>query len=274
MIDPGLEGRVALVTGANQGIGAAIARTLGAQGASVLCAYLRLDPSERAEDPGTPADYGPRRARDASEVIGAIEADGGRAVAFEADLSDPDAVRAIFDRAEEVLGPVEILVNNADVSSMDTFSGRAVDRIGRTLDPLTAETHERHFAVNARAVALGIAEFARRCRERGGRWGRIVTLTSGGRDGFPEEISYGASKAAGESYTYSAAWELGELGVTANVVMPPPTDTGWISDEARDAVAAANPLGRIAAPEDVASAVLLLCSEGAAWITGQRIALH
>lgn len=76
MTDPGLDGRVALVTGANQGIGAAIARALGAQGAAVFCTYLRLDPSDRADDPGTPSGYGPQRARDASDVVERIRADG------------------------------------------------------------------------------------------------------------------------------------------------------------------------------------------------------
>ena len=78
-----------------------------------------------------------------------------------------------------------------------------------------------------------IAEFARRHIARHGDWGRIVSLTSGGPDGFPSEVSYGAAKAALENFTMSAAWELGRFGITANVVYPPVTDTGWLTPQIR-----------------------------------------
>jgi NAD(P)-dependent dehydrogenase (short-subunit alcohol dehydrogenase family) len=81
---------------------------------------------------------------------------------------------------------------------------------------------------DAMAPALLIAEFARRHRARGGAWGRIVGLTSGGQHGFPDEVSYGAAKAAQENYTMSASVELAPYGVTANIVYPPVTDTGWV----------------------------------------------
>src|ERR671932_255797 len=97
------------------------------------------------------------------------------------------------------------------------------------------------FGVDARGGALLIAEFARRHLERGAAWGRIIGLTSGGPLGFPEEVSYGAAKAAQESYTLSAAWELGRYGITANLVHPPVTDTGWVTPAVQRAGPAGSP---------------------------------
>jgi len=222
----GLAGRVALVTGGNHGIGAAVARALAARGAAVLVAYLR-DPGP--PDPSLPDRYGRDRAADAGGVVAAIRAMGGRAVAVEADLLDPASPARLFDRAEEELGPVEVLVNNASGWVADTFRAALTDRFGRGLRPVSAATFDRQFGVDARAAALLIAELARRGARRGATWGRIVGLTSGGPDGFPQEVSYGAAKAALEHYTMSAAVELAPLGITANIVHPPVTDTGWIT---------------------------------------------
>ncbi|MDQ6793540.1 MAG: SDR family NAD(P)-dependent oxidoreductase [Chloroflexota bacterium] len=107
---PGLDGRVALVTGANHGIGAATARELAAHGSAVGVMYLRL---RDVPDPGTPATYATGRAGDAEPVVKAIRGLGGRAIAIEADLRDAANIPALFDRVEAELGPVEILVNNA-----------------------------------------------------------------------------------------------------------------------------------------------------------------
>jgi 3-oxoacyl-[acyl-carrier protein] reductase len=268
VFDPGLTGRVALVTGANQGIGAATARALAAQGAAVFLTYLRLD----VADDSLPAEYGTARARSADEVVAAIRAGGGSAECVEADLADPEVPRGLFDRAEERFGPVEILVNNASGWLADTFRPGDEDRYGRRLPVVDAESHARQFAVDVRAVALLIAEFGRRHIGRGAGWGRIIGLTSGGPGGgFPEEVSYGAAKAAQESYTRSAAQELGRYGVTANIVHPPVTDTGWVTPEIAEAVVASGPLGHVAQPEDVAEVITLLAAHQARHITGQVI---
>ena len=119
-----------------------------------------------------------------------------------------------------------------------------------------------------------IAEFARRHLERGADWGRIISLTTGGAPGFPEEVSYGASKNALESYTTAAAWELGRYGVTANVLCPPATDTGWITAEMAAEMARAAPLYHVGQPGDAAEVVLFLASHQARYITGQRITMR
>ena len=153
---------------------------------------------------------------------------------MEADLSDPATPALLFDLAEQQLGPVDILVNNATGWLADSFAAAQADRLGRSLQPVTAAGWTRQFSVDAMAPALMIAEFARRHIARGADWGRIIGLTSGGDLGFPEEVSYGAAKAAQVNYTMSAALELAPYGVTANMVHPPVTDTGWVTDAVRD----------------------------------------
>jgi 3-oxoacyl-[acyl-carrier protein] reductase len=151
---PALAGRVAIVTGANHGIGAATAVALA--------------------------------------VLAAIAGTGATGLAAEADLSDPQVPVQLFDQAERELGPVDILVNNATGWLADTFKASGTDRLGRTLTPVSAATFDRLFAVDARGGALMTAEFARRHLARGARYGRIISLTSG-TGGFPEEVSYGAA---------------------------------------------------------------------------------
>jgi 3-oxoacyl-[acyl-carrier protein] reductase len=270
MIDPGLDGRVALVTGANHGIGAAAARALSAQGAAVFLTYLRPGPAAHAGEAGLPPEYGQLRADTADHVVERIRDAGGTAASMEADLADPAVPGLLFDRAEAALGPVEILVNNASSWLANSFLPERHDRIGRTLVPVDAASHDRQFAVDARASALLIAEFARRHVQRGA-WGRIIGLTSGGPGGFPQEVSYGAAKAAQENYTMSAAQELGRYGVTANMVHPPVTDTGWVTPAVEQAAIAAGPLRHIAQPDDVGEVIALLASHQARHITGQVI---
>lgn len=262
---------MALVTGANHGIGAATASVLAACGAGVLITYLRLSD---APDSGIPDAYRQNRSADAQQVLAAIHASGGQAEAVEVDLSDPATPKRLFDIAEARLGPVDILVNNASGWVADTFTARSSDGIGRTLAQVSAETFERQFSVDARAAALLIAEFAARHAQRKVRWGRIIGLTSGSPQGFPGEVSYGAAKAALENYTMSAAWELADLGITANVIHPPITDTGWVTDELRRQVQEGSGSMHIAQPEQVARVIAYLASDEARLITGNIIRLR
>jgi 3-oxoacyl-[acyl-carrier protein] reductase len=261
----------AIVTGGNHGIGAATAGALARRGCAVLCTFLRVqDP----EDPGTPQAYRDNRARDAAAVVARIEDQGGTAIAVEADLSDPATPALLFDTAEQQLGPVDILVNNATGWLADTFAATATDRLGRSLRPVTAATWTQQFTVDAMGAALMISEFARRHIARQATWGRIIGLTSGGDLGFPEEVSYGAAKAAQENYTMSAAFELAPYGITANMVYPPVTDTGWVTGAVREYVAASRTHVHIATPAEVAEVIAFLTSDAAALITANVINLR
>ena len=252
-----LRGHVALVTGANHGIGAATAHALGVHGADVLLSWLRSDAHP-----------------DAGDAEGRIRSAGGRAATIEVDLADADAPVRLFEEAEAAFGPVDILINDASAWVGDSFAPRPSDRFGREQQRVSPETINRVFAVDARAGALLIAEFAQRHLARGGRWGRIVGLTSGGPLGFPEEVSYGAAKAALENFTMSAALELAPFGVTANVVHPPVTDTGWITPEVRRIVEESDELIHIATPDEVADVIAFLVSDAAALITANVVHLR
>jgi 3-oxoacyl-[acyl-carrier protein] reductase len=182
MIDPGLSGKVVLVTGANNpyGIGAATARAFAAQGARVFVTYFRQAPetfgmsereAEAVQEPGE-AFYNAQQRHSATELVQQIREQGAQAEAWEADLANPAIVPQLFQRAEEAFGPVEVLINNAAVGGApkDTFMPTDQprhDHFQRIVHTITAESHDRHFAVNSRAVALLMAEFARRHTARG-----------------------------------------------------------------------------------------------------------
>lgn len=279
MINTGLQGKVALITGANHGIGAATAKALAAESVSVLINYLRMPPMNRY-NPGEELDrYDTMRARTADEVLQAIRAQGGRAEAVEADLSDPATIPFLFDRAEALFGPVDILVNNADHCDQNTFlpadpagpASTAPD--GYPSHTITPESNDRHFAINSRAVALLIAEFAKRRIASGIHWGRIINISTDGAPGFGGTISYGASKYAAESYARAAAFELGKYGITANIVSPGPIQTGWVTPEAEEQIRRQTPLGRVGQPEDIADVVVFLASEQARWVSAQMISV-
>ena len=286
MINTGLEDKVVLITGGNHGIGAATARALAAEGAAVLINYLRMPPLGKqdhdnieADEPKTPGRvfYNTQRALTADEVVQTIRDLGGRVEAIEADLAEPSTIPLLFDRAEAAFGPVEVLINNADHCEADTFIPQnqlSLDTYapaGYRVQTITAKNHDQHFAVNSRAVALMIAEYARRHIERGARWGRIINVSTDGAACFPGEISYGASKAALESFSRSAAVELGRFGITVNVVSPGPIQTGYITPQAEERLIAEIPLGRVGLPEDVADVIVFLASEQARWLTGQLL---
>lgn len=252
--------RVALVTGGNHGIGAATAGALARDGFAVAVTYLRLTPDD---DPGRPARYRDERERDAD--IGALQ--------IEADLRDPAAPARVFDAVERALGPASVLVNNASGWMKDGFTGEP-DWLGRATGWVTPDSFDAQFLVDARGGALLIGELARRHRAAGLDWGRIVSLTSGGPMGFPGEASYGAAKAALENFTMTASIELAPQGITANVVYPPVTDTGWVTDDVRRFVEESNDHWHVAEPHEVAEVIAWLCTAAADLVTGNVIRLR
>ncbi len=265
-------GHVAIVTGANHGIGAATAERLAADGIGVVITYLR---GRVTSDPATPERYQENRMRSGDEVAQRIIDNGGQAIAIEADLLDSSAPAMLFDRAEAEFGPVDIVINNATGwTSGDSFAAGGLDGAGRATPEVTAELFDRTFGVDARAGALMIAEFARRLLARGGEWGRIVGLTSGGPNGFPSEVTYGAAKVALENYTMAAATELGRRGVTANMIHPPITDSGWVNDGVREFAATSTEHFHVAEPSDVADVIAWLCSDEARMVTGNVIRMR
>lgn len=303
MIDVGLEGKVALATGGNNphGIGASIAKSLASQGASIFIHYFRQEydiPFDNKESiktkdksksksienleskPGLPFFFEQQK-KTADEVVHSIREKGGKADSWECNLSDPANITKLFDRAEKAFGPVDILVNNAADYLADTFLPEMVLKEEKPLweggplkSTINAESHDRHFAVNSRAVALSMAEFARRLIEKKKKWGRIINISADLASGCPAEVSYRASKYALESYSRSAAAELGPFGITVNIVSPGPIQTGYIDPKMEKALITEIPLGRVGLPVDVANAVLFLASEQAGWITGQLILVH
>jgi 3-oxoacyl-[acyl-carrier protein] reductase len=226
-----LQGKTALVTGASRGIGRAIAAELAAAGASVVLGY--------------------RGGKDEAESLAAEI--GGRAVG--ADVSDPDQARGLVEQA----GDLDFLVNNAGVTR-DGLLARMPDEDWRTV----LETNLSAMFYTCRAAARGMMKR---------RSGAIVNVSSiVGLRGNPGQVNYGAAKAGIVGLTKSLARELGGRGVRANVVAPGYVKTALtdvLPEEARQAMLANTPLGRLGDPEDVARAVRFLCSDEASFITGE-----
>ena len=284
MADTGLQDKIVIVTGANHGMGAAIAKAFAAEGAKVLITYYRFsaeaygDISEEqlaeATKPGR-AYYCKMQMQTADHVVAAIEKSGGKCIAIEADLVDTANIPMLFDQAEKHFGPVDILINNAAYGKCDTFipaselqgSSDFVEEFPITT--ITSESHDRHFAVNSRANSLLIAEFAKRYIERKGSFGRVINISTDGAYCHPSAISYGASKLAMESFTRAAATELGPYGITVNVISPGAVQTGWLAPNIIKQIEQSYPLRRCGRPEDIANAVIFFASKQAEWITGQ-----
>lgn len=170
-----------------------------------------------------------------------------------ADLSTPEGPEALMAEVTATHGTVSALILS---HAHDVESG--------ILDT-TAESFDRHVAVNARASLLLIAAFARQIGEDGGA---VVALTS---DHVTGNLPYGASKGALDRLVISAARELGPRGISANVLNPGPVDTGWMDDETRSSLTAMTPRGRLGRPADVAAVVEFLLSAEGRWISGQLL---
>jgi 3-oxoacyl-[acyl-carrier protein] reductase len=237
-----LAGKVALVTGGSRSIGAGIARRLAADGAAVALTYSAS--SAQAE-----------------EVVHAIEAAGGRALAIRADAGDPAAVRAAVDRTVETLGKLDVLVNNAGIAIL------------KPLDELTLEDFERIVAINVRGVFVA-TQAAARHMSAGGRILHIGSVNAD-RVPFAGGALYAMSKAAVAGLTRGLARDLGPRGITVNNVQPGPVDTdmnpasGPLADGARAHVA----LGRYATVDEIADFVAYLASPGASYVTGASLTI-
>lgn len=218
MIDPGLTGKVAVVTGANSGIGAAIAKALAAQGALVVIHYLDAPP----KDPGEPFCIwiAVKGEAGALRVAEDIRQTGGQATLASGDLADPDTIHKIFAHAESAFGPVSVLANNA-----------AHCELPDTILSVTPASIDRYLHVNTRAPVLLIGEFIRCFRNHNLVAGRVINISTDAAQAFPTQIAYGASKAALEAFTRSVAIEAGPFGITVNAIAPGPVQTGWLTGQ-------------------------------------------
>ncbi|WGF89724.1 SDR family oxidoreductase [Marinivivus vitaminiproducens] len=234
-----MTGRVAIVTGASRGIGAAVANRLATDGFAVVVNYA-----------------GSREA--AETLVRSIEAEGGRALAVQADVGDPAATVRLFDEATSAFGGVDVLVNNAGIM--------ALSPIAQSDDAL----FDRHIDVNLKGSFNTMREAARRLRD-GGRVVNFSTSVVGLK--LETYGVYAATKAAIETMTGILAKEMRGRSITVNAVAPGPTATDLFLDgkspELVERMAKMSPLERLGSPDDIAAAVAFLAGPDGAWINGQ-----
>ena len=240
---PNLKGKVAIVTGASKGIGAAIAEDLGREGVSVIVNYSNS----------------PQKAE---EVVGRVKANGGFAKAVRADVSKPAEARQLIDATLAEFGRADILVNNAGVYEF------------RPLPEVDEAHFDRMFDLNVKGLVFATQAAVKAFGENGGTVINISSMAS--LAATPNGSVYSATKAAVDSVTRTLAAELGPKKILVNSVLPGPVETdGALSlsnwDEFSARLVQQTPLGRIGKPADIAKVVSFLASDDAGWITGQVI---
>ena len=235
-----LNKKVALVTGGSRGIGAAIAKRLAADGASVAITY--------AKD-----------AKAASSVIKAIERDGGKAIAIQADSADAEAVKGAVEKAFAAFGPLDVLVNNAGTAIPKTFEETTLEEMDRVID------------INVRGVFVA-TQAALKHMNNGGR---IIMIGSavGERVAVPGLVPYSATKGAVKIFTQALSRELGSRGITVNNVQPGPIDTDLNPDAGEWSVPqkAATALNRYGKVDEIAAMVAFVAGPEASYITGTNL---
>ena len=238
-----LTGKVAVVTGASKGIGAAIAKSLAAEGASVVVNYA----SSKAG---------------ADTVVAAITKAGGKAVAFGGDVSKAAQAQGLIDAAIKAYGRLDILVNNSGVYEL------------APIDAITEDHFHRHFNINV----LGLLVVTQAAVKHLSADGSIINIGSVvSRITPPGSAVYSGTKGAVDAITGVLARELGPKKIRVNTISPGVVETegthsgGFIGSDFEKAAIAQTPLGRIAQPGDIASIAVFLASEDSAWLTGEQL---
>lgn len=239
-----LSGKVAVVTGASKGIGAAIAKALAAEGASVVVNYASS--KEGAE-----------------KVVSEIKGKGGKAVAIGGSVAKEAEVVKLFEESEKAFGPTDILVNNAGVYSFSP------------IEAVTAEDYHAKFDTNVLGLILATREAVKQFGDRGGSIINIGSVVS--RITPPQSVIYTATKGAVDAVTGVLAKELGPKKIRVNSINPGLVITegthtaGIVGSDFEKGAVAQTPLGRAGQPDDIAPVAVFLASEDSKWITGERI---